>query len=74
MTEIVKALNGINATLITLQQNIHIDLVEVKEEMKKANKNSEKYFEYVNKYDEMLAKNLQEIQDKLKRYAEGVNY
>ena len=71
MLELVKALNGINATLITLQQNIHIDLVEVKEEIrrnnenvslmakeiKKAGKNSEKHFEYANKCDEMLAKN-----------------
>ena len=71
MLGIVKALNGINATLITLQQNIHIDLVQVKEEIrrnnenvslmakeiKKACENSEKHFEYANKCDEMLAKN-----------------
>ena len=71
MLELVKALNGINATLITLQQNIHIDLVEMKEEIrcnnenvslmakeiKKAGENSEKNFEYMNKCDEMLAKN-----------------
>ena len=71
MLGIAKALNGINSTLITLQQNIHIDLVQVKEEIrrnnenvslmakeiKKANENIEKHFEYVNKCDEMLAKN-----------------
>ena len=66
MMEIVKALNGINETLITLQQNIHIDLVEIKEELKHNNKELTLIAEGIKKQVEYEADLVQEVEEKEK--------
>ena len=69
MDEIVKALNTMNEGLITLQNNIHIDLVGIKEELKGANELKQKEIKEVR----TLADNFRENEQKVDVLKDGLN-